>query len=231
MSERTYRKYTYRDANFSICCDEFDAVTAEIVRQRTVLEAYIADHPEFAEALEPLGVTDEMPDVAKRMAEAAKAVGVGPMAAVAGVMAQLAVEAGMSAGASEAIAENGGDIYIAAENSVTVRLHAGQGSVASSLAFLIEAEDTPLAICSSSGKMGRSMSLGDCDLAAVVARDAGIADAAATRAANLVRSKEDIESALNTINAIKGVDGVLIVKDDAVGLQGNLPNLIKGNNL
>lgn len=227
-AKRIYRKYAYRDANFNICCDEFDVVTAEIIKQRNILEEYIMGHSEFAETLEPLAVVPGAPDVAQRMAAAADVVGVGPMAAVAGVMAQMAAEAGLAAGAPEAIIDNGGDIFIFARDPVTVRLYAGRGSLGGNLAFRVEADDTPLAVCSSSGKMGRSMSLGDCDLATVVSKDAGLADAAATLAANLVRVKEDIEHALNFINAISGVDGVLIVKDDAVGLQGRLPELIRG---
>jgi ApbE superfamily uncharacterized protein (UPF0280 family) len=71
------------------------------------------------------------------------------------------------------------------------------------------------------------MSLGDCDLACVVARDAALADAAATKAANSVKTVEDIDRALNKIMAIPGVQGVLLVKNDRVGLMGRLPRLIR----
>ncbi|MFC1463059.1 UPF0280 family protein, partial [Verrucomicrobiota bacterium] len=86
--------------------------------------------------------------------------------------------------------------------------------------------DTPIAICSSSGKMGHSTSLGDCDLATVVAKDTALADAAATHAANLVKSVDDVDSVLEMICAIEGVDGVLMVKDSHVGLAGELPELV-----
>jgi len=72
------------------------------------------------------------------------------------------------------------------------------------------------------------MSLGQCDLATVVAKDAALADAAATMAANLVRTVEQVDSALERIAAIEGIDGLMIVKDDRVGLAGRLPRLVKG---
>jgi ApbE superfamily uncharacterized protein (UPF0280 family) len=75
--------------------------------------------------------------------------------------------------------------------------------------------------------MGHSKSLGKCHLATVVARDAAMADAAATQAANLVTTVEDVDSALKRIACIEGVEGVMIIKNDRVGLAGKLPPLVK----
>jgi ApbE superfamily uncharacterized protein (UPF0280 family) len=71
------------------------------------------------------------------------------------------------------------------------------------------------------------MSLGECDLAVVVAKDAALADAAATQAANLVKTVEEVEPVLERIAAIEGVDGAMIVKNNHVGLAGRLPQLVK----
>ncbi|HCO92767.1 MAG TPA: UPF0280 family protein [Phycisphaerales bacterium] len=225
--KRTYRTFTYREAVFRICCDKYDAVTAEIVRQRGILEDYIALHPEFRDSLEPLEPRADAPDVARSMARAARLVGVGPMAAVAGAMAQYACEAGLEAGAREAIVDNGGDIYLRAAGPVIIGLNAGTADLADRLAFSLQADDSPISICSSSGEMGHSMSLGKCDLATVVARDAALADVAATQAANLVSTVDDIDPSLENISAIEGVDGVMIIKGVRVGLAGKLPPLVK----
>jgi ApbE superfamily uncharacterized protein (UPF0280 family) len=225
--ERHYQSFTHREAVFRICCSKSDAVMAEILRQRDILEGYIEQHPLFRHALEPIALRPDAPEVAQRMAHAADLVGVGPMAAVAGVMAQLAAQAGLDAGAPEAIVENGGDIYLRTLESVTVGLYPGTAELTEKLAFSLEAADTPLAICSSSGRMGPSMSRGACDLAAVTADDAALADAAATQAANLVRTVKDVNPALERIAAIAGVKGVMIVKQDQVGLAGQLPRLVK----
>ena len=226
-SVRAYREFVHKDASFRICCTQFDAVAGEIVRQRRILEQYLERHPEFLRALTPLQPQSGAPEVARRMAAAAAPVGVGPMAAVAGVMAQLACEAGIAAGAREAIVENGGDIFIIATRRVIIRLHAGTAGIRNRLGLVIAPSDTPLAVCSSSGTMGHSLSFGRCDLATVIARDGGLADAAATEAANRVQSVEDIDRTLREVLKIEGVLGVILVKDDHVGMAGHLPPLIK----
>ncbi len=225
--KRTYRTFTHKEAVLRICCEKFDAVTAEIVRQRQILEDYIKRHADFRRSLEPLELLPGAPEVAERMACAASLVGVGPMAAVAGAMAQCAAEAGLRAGAPEAIVENGGDIYLKAAKPVIIALVTGTIELAERLAFALKPEETPISICSSSGKMGHSLSLGKCDLATVVAADGALADAAATAAANLVITVEDVDPALERIAAIEGVSGVLIVKDDRIGLAGKLPKLVR----
>jgi ApbE superfamily uncharacterized protein (UPF0280 family) len=225
--KRTYRTFIHREAVFRICCSRFDAVTADIVQQRRILEDYIDDHPDFRRSFEPIELLADTPEIAQRMARAARLVGVGPMAAVAGAMAQCAAEAGLKAGAQEAIVENGGDIYLRTSEPVTIGLGTGTTELADRLAFSLQAHDTPISICSSSGQMGHSTSLGECDLATVVARDAALADAAATQAANLVRTVEDVDQALERIAAIEGIEGVMIIKNDRVGLAGRLPPLVK----
>ena len=226
-AKRTYRTFTHKDAAYRICCEAFDAVTAEIVRQRSILDDYIVRYPDFGRSFEPLELHDDAPVIVQCMIRAARLVGVGPMAAVAGAMAQSAAEAGLKAGAREVIVDNGGDIYLCATGPIVIGLDSGGAELADRLAFSLKAEDTPLAICSSSGRMGHSTSLGQCDLATVVSKDAALADAAATQAANLVKTVEDADAALEQIAGIEGIDGVMIVKDERVGLAGKLPPLVK----
>lgn len=225
--KRTYRTFIYKEAVFRIYCEQFDAVTAEIVRQRAILEDYIKSHNDFQHSLEPVGLLADAPEAAQRMARAARLVGVGPMAAVAGAMAQFAAEAGLAVGATEVIVENGGDIYLRVTEPVIIGLHTGVAQIEDQLAFSLTAEGTPISICSSSGTMGHSMSKGECDLATVVAKDAALADAAATLAANLVRKVDDVDQALEHIAGIEGIDGVMIAKSDRIGLAGKLPPLVK----
>lgn len=225
--KRVYRTFIHKEAVLRICCERFEAVTREIVRQRAILEEYIRRHPVFQHTLKPVSLQADAPEVARRMADAADKVGVGPMAAVAGAMAQLAVEAALRAGAEEVIVDNGGDIYLQTVEPVIIGLYPGESGQIGRLAFSLQPCDTPLSICSSSGKMGHSLSLGQCDLATVVSKDASLADAAATLAANLVKKVCDVEPALNQMVSIEGVSGVMIVKNGHVGLAGTLPSLIK----
>ena len=224
-----YQTFSWKDSNFRIYSPAFKDITREIVRQRALLEQYIGSHPEFRTSMIPVGTTSNAPEIALRMLRAASRVGVGPMAAVAGTIAQLAAEAGLRSGTPTAIVENGGDIFLAATQEVRVGLYAGADhSLSGRLAFAVSPKDMPVAICSSSSKMGHSDSLGDCDLATVVAEDAALADAAATLACNLVRSPKDVDRVLKRVLAIPGIAGVLLIKDARVGLVGNLPELVTG---
>jgi len=223
---RTYRRFAHTGANFRICSNRFDAAAAEIVRQREALERYLRRHPAFGESFEPLDALPDAPEIARRMARGAAPAGVGPMAAVAGTMAQLAAEAAIADGAAEAIVENGGDLFLFCQRPVVVGLYAGETPLSDRLALRIGPERMPLAVCSSSSRMGHSMSLGDCDLATVAAGDAALADAAATAAANRVRTDDDIDATLEHIAGIEGVAGVLLVRRERIGLAGDLGELV-----
>lgn len=224
---RTYHTFRYKDSNFRLSSDLVTVVCAEIVRQRELLEAYIVRQPEFRSSLIPLGLLPGAPEIAEAMARAAELVGVGPLAAVAGAIAERGARAALAAGAKEAIVENGGDIYAMSAEPLIVGLHGGPDSPVNGLAFRLDAADLPRAVCSSSSRMGHSLSLGSCELATVVARDAALADAAATQACNLVCDAGDLDRALETIAAIPGVDGVLIANGGRVGLLGELPELVR----
>ena len=219
---RIYRTFTYREAVLRICCDRFDLVTAEIRRQRGLLEDYIRRQPEFKHSFAPIELLSDAPEIARQMARAARLVGAGPMAAVAGAMAQYAAQAALRAGATEAIVDNGGDVYLRTVEPVVVALGTGTTGLADRLAFSIEPHETPVSICSSSGKMGHSTSLGQCDLATVVSKDAALADAAATQAANLVRTVDDVDADLERVARIEGIAGVVIVKNDRCA-RGHIP--------
>jgi len=223
------RRFAYKGANFSIRSDGYDVIVSEIIRQRRILSEYIKRLPSFLSSLVPVHPLEDAPEIAVRMHAAADMTGVGPMAAVAGTTAQMAAEAALAAGAREAVVENGGDIYLASSRQIIIGLYAGNNPLSGKLGFAVSSDDMPLAICSSSSRMGHSLSLGDCDLACVVSADAALADAAATLAANLVTRPADIDSALECVSGIKGIKGVLIVKDDRVGMVGTLPELVRHN--
>ncbi|MBT3293870.1 MAG: UPF0280 family protein [Verrucomicrobia bacterium] len=224
---RVYREFVHREARFRICCAQFEAVTAAIIALRETLGDYLARHPHIQPAFVPVEMPPDAPPIAQRLHAAATATGVGPMAAVAGAVAQAAAEAGIAAGADEAIVENGGDIYLQLSAPATIGLYAGDADIGAALAFVVEVDQTPLAICSSSGAMGHSTSLGQCDLATVVASDAALADAAATDAANRVAATSDIDAALARLARIDGLQGALIAQGDRVGTIGTLPRLVR----
>jgi ApbE superfamily uncharacterized protein (UPF0280 family) len=221
--------FRHLEAKFRIRTTNFHACNETIVAQRALLDEYIAKHPDFKTAMAPVHLDRTAPDVVVRMQIAAAAVGVGPMAAVAGLFAELAAHAAVDSGAEEAIVENGGDIFIISPEEVTLGIFAGESPLSGKLALRIPPTMNPIAICSSSSTMGHSTSMGDCDLATVFADDGALADAAATQAANLVSKQEDIQPTLEKIGAIAGVRGLLIIKGDQIGIEGDLPQLIRCN--
>jgi hypothetical protein len=224
---RSFRAFSFKDTNLRVGGDRFDATVEAIVQGRKALERYILAHSEFRSSFSPVVLRTEAPEEAHQMARAAKLTGLGPMASVAGTLAQRGVEAALAAGATEAIVENGGDMFMVLSREIVVGVWAGSSALAGRLAFRITPEQTPLALCSSSGRMGHSTSLGDCDLATVVSRDGALADSAATLVCNLVTGEDDLQSALETVGRIAGVEGILVVQGAHVGMIGNLPTLVR----
>jgi uncharacterized protein len=232
-SKRIWKKFSYLGANFKISSSGYETICNEIIKQRTILSSYIKTHSTFMDSLIPLrgGIENDAPDIVKRMHRASLLTGIGPMAAVAGINAQIAAEKGIASGSDESIVENGGDIYIFAKYEVILSLHAGSTVFADKLALRIKPEMTPLSVCSSSSVMGHSKSFGKCDLATVVSVDGALADAAATLACNLVKEEKDINKALEEITSINGILGALIIKNDKIGIAGYFPEIIKNTDI
>lgn len=224
---REYLTFLWKEANLRICSPQSALIVEEVKRLRALLEAYIERQPEFGSSLVPIRLLPDAPGICLRMAEAATLCGVGPMAAVAGAVAEACVQSALAAGAPEAIVENGGDIFIASPLPVCVGLYAGSHPLSGRLALEIEPARLPLSVCSSSSRFGHSLSFGDCDLATIVARDGALADAAATLAGNSVRTTADIPPTLERIMTIPGIEAVLLVKDDRVGVAGDVPPLVR----
>jgi uncharacterized protein len=224
---RDYKTFTYKDSKFRISSTCVGTIEKTIVAVRTEIEDYILVHPEFLSSLVPIALRDDAPHIACEMARAASLAGVGPMAAVAGAIAEAAAREALSAGAREAIVENGGDIFLVSDEEAVVGIFAGSGSLKASLALIVEPAYMPVSICSSSSFMGHSLSFGKCDLATVVAGSGALADAVATFACNSVKEVSDIEPTLDRVMSIDGVRGVILVKADKIGLAGDLPRIVR----
>ncbi len=224
---RVFRSFSWKETNLRVACTAFELVTRTVVEERRELERYLARHPEFLTALVPVELLPDAPELVRRMAAASRLTGVGPMAAVAGALAQRGVEAAMAAGCHEAIVENGGDLFLHSDREITIGLYAGDKVIRGKLAFRIDPADLPMALCSSSSKMGHSLSFGQCDLATVAAKDGALADAAVTLVCNKIQHERDLSSVLDQVGAIPGIDGILAMKNGKIGLWGHLPQLVR----
>jgi ApbE superfamily uncharacterized protein (UPF0280 family) len=194
---------------------------AAINEVRGPLERYIREHPIFLHSLEPLSVDRHAPEVVRRMQQAARLAKVGPMAAVAGAVAQMVGEKLLHSTA-EIIVENGGDIYLKVDRKMVVAIYAGESVFSGKLAIEVAPDRTPLGICTSSGKIGPSLSLGVADAAVVVAPSAALADAAATAVGNAVKSGDDVDAALEVGRRIKGVSGIVVIAGSNLGVWGDI---------
>jgi ApbE superfamily uncharacterized protein (UPF0280 family) len=166
-------------------------------------------------------VAADAPVLVRRMAQAADKAGVGPMAAVAGTIAEAVGKAVLPL-SPELIIENGGDVFLASSRPRLVGLYAGQSPFSGKIALRIDPALTPLGVCTSSGTVGHSLSFGAADAVVVLSPDAALADAVATAAGNLVKSKDLIPQALEFAARIEGVIGVLIVLGDELGAWGQV---------
>jgi ApbE superfamily uncharacterized protein (UPF0280 family) len=200
-----------------------------ILYHRNQLECYIQKRPEFLSSLVPLEADPLAPELAKKMIEAAGPAGVGPMAAVAGAIAEYVGKGLLAKGCREVIVENGGDIFLARRKECVVSIFAGQSPLNQKVGLRIEKGSQPMGICTSSGKIGHSLSLGKADSVTVLAKSTLLADAAATRLGNEVPAAADekaISRALEIAQNITGLLGVVIICDQQMGAWGEI-NLVK----
>jgi len=192
-----------------------------VVKYRDTLESYIERHPTFLTSLEPLPVDDNAPHIVKEMLLAAARAGVGPMASVAGAIAEF-VGNELLALSPEIIVENGGDIYLKSQTKRIIGIYAGESPLTGKIGLEIEGEDTPLGICTSSGTVGHSLSYGRADAVVVVSKSATLADAAATATGNLIRQPDDIPTGIKFAQGIDGLSGVIIIQGKDMGLWGKV---------
>ncbi|MFC1992820.1 UPF0280 family protein [Chloroflexota bacterium] len=190
-------------------------------KYRETLERYIEQHPSFLTSLTPLPVAENAPLIVKSMSAAAERVGVGPMASVAGAIAEF-VGNELLAFSPEIIVENGGDIYLKSPKKRRIGIYAGQSPLTGKIGLEIDGGDAPLGICTSSGTVGHSLSYGKADAVIVLSASTLLADAAATAIGNLIVQPGDITSGIEFAERVEGLKGVIIIKDDKIGLWGEV---------
>jgi uncharacterized protein len=222
--------FTLKETHCIIISDKQAAVTAakeSIKRNRQELEIYIRANPKFLFTLTPIPPPGK-PQVAKMMAEAAEKAGVGPMAAVAGAIADLAVNDMKNAGCEVAVVEDGGEISAQSNISVDVAVAAGEEPLSKRFGFRLT--EFPIGVATSSGRFSHALSFGDAEAATVFCKNATLADAAATAVGNVVKGGDVqavIKAGISRGLDIDGVEGVMIIYKGQVGTAGMIPEIIK----
>ncbi len=232
--ERTYRNRVSQNnlIPFHVCVRETDLfilsdndlselALQSIYTHRGFIESYIKVHPDFLTSLVPVDEDHLAPNIARDMMKASRDAGVGPMASVAGAIAEY-VGNDLLMSSRNVIVENGGDIFLHTERDVKVGIFAGDSPLNYNVNLMLKKEKMPFGICTSSGTVGHSLSFGNADAVCVISKSSIMADAAATAIGNLVKSKKDIKMALERGIEIKGVSGILIIVGDNFGAIGEI---------
>lgn len=237
-SERDYRKLMQRsglvafevrhketDLHIQADTDMSHQVSAWVVELRVQIEDYIRRNPVFLSSYTPLPMNDLAPPVVKAMLNAAIRANVGPMAAVAGAIAEEIGQRCLLAGSQEVIVENGGDNFVFVQDELKMAIFAGDSPFSMRIGIKIPAAKA-MGVCTSSGTIGHSKSFGKADAVTIVAQSAALADAVATAIGNLIKHERDIPMAVEELKRIDGVYGGVIIKGKHMGVGGEL-ELIK----
>jgi hypothetical protein len=192
-----------------------------VIRHRYQLEQYIFRHPEFLRSLVPLAADEFAPPIVRDMIRAAQYAGVGPMAAIAGAMAEF-VGKDLLGESTEIMVENGGDIFIHASKESKVGIFAGSSPLSFRVGLRVPAADHGWGVCTSSGTVGPSLSFGGADAVCVLSPSASLADAAATAVGNRVGSSANLSKGLEEAKTIEGLTGVVIIMGDKLGAWGEV---------
>lgn len=237
-----YDKRFYRDwvdtglVNFNVTVGQSDIlfsadkdlrIQAEkaIIKYRSQIEKYININPEFLTSLEPISVNphefEAMPEIIKRMVRSSARVNVGPMASIAGAIADF-VGRELMEFTEDILVENGGDIFLKSSNDRIIGIFAGESPLSGRLSFRVKSEDTPIGISTSSGTVGHSLSFGKADAVLIISKDTILSDAAATAVCNMVKSESAVEKALNYAKSIEGVKASVIIYGNKVGSIGDI---------
>ena len=214
-----------KETDLFICTNKNLKREAEksVKKHRKAIENYIKEHKKFLVSLNPIMDDGKnCPEIVKEMIEKSAEVGVGPMATVAGAIAEY-VGKDLLKHSSEVIVENGGDIFLKSQKKRVVGLFSGKDSVFSQkIGLEINPTDTPLGICTSSGIIGHSLSFGESDAVVVVSSSTPLADAAATKIGNCITDEKNIKKGIELAKKIRGLRGLVIVKNDKIGLWGDI---------
>lgn len=196
-----------------------------VVEARAIIEEKISMDSFFALTYDSYKPENRDHPLIRSMCEASVLAGVGPMASVAGAVADYTICHLVENGCCYAVLDNGGDIAMISDRDVVVRVFSGNDSV-DGIGMAVGPFDGVLSICSSSGKIGHSVSFGDADVCTVVSSDPVLADACATAMGNRISDGDDLSEALERTCEVKGVRGCFASINGLVASCGDIPEFV-----
>jgi ApbE superfamily uncharacterized protein (UPF0280 family) len=206
------------------CCTKMDLsgyIRERVFSYRHQLDEYIHMKPIFKESLIPVESDPLAPAIAREMIAVSSALNVGPMATVAGAMADF-VGRDIVDLSDVFIIENGGDICLRTDVERTIQIYAEDSPFSEKIGIKLKPKDSPYGVCTSSATVGPSLSLGNADAVCIIADSALFADGLATCLGNIVKKKDDISIAIEKGQQFPGVIGILIILGEHLGIWGDL---------
>lgn len=224
--------YEVGQTALTIICDEsyLSIVKSAVCDARFVIESKISEDIFFGITFDPYPPQPNDHELIRSMCQASVKADVGPMAGVAGAVAQYAVKKAVEAGCKHIIVENGGDIAMFVSEKVEIGVFSADERFGD-LALSVPPSDTVKGVCSSSGIVGPSVSFGKSGICTVFSDDVILADCCATALGNMIKSgtPEEMSEACEKTFSVDGVDGCVCVCNGLLSMCGDVPELVKGS--
>jgi len=196
-------------------------VEEEVKKQRGIIKNYIRLHPEFYTSLSPI-VCESSEGIIRLMCNSAMMTDTGPMASVAGALAEITGTKIMPF-TKQVFIENGGDIFARMNRNFNVGIYAGKSPLSFKLGLKLAGGDLPTGIATSSGTVGHSFSYGKADAVTVISGSAALSDGAATYFGNLVTGNSIEKNKIETeIIKFPFIEGILIIKGTEIFAWGHI---------
>ncbi|AWB09643.1 hypothetical protein TDSAC_0259 [Thermodesulfobium acidiphilum] len=181
----------------------------------------------FKNSLIPLQNILGEPYIVSIMKNYSKIMNVGPMACVAGAIAQILGEKLFKG--EDLIIENGGDIFIYKKGLINIKVYTNDEVFKDKIVISVEGGEDfkPLGVATSSATIGPSLSFGKTCATVVVSNNCALSDAAATRIANDIKTSQDLKRVLDKYKKMIydcniPILGVVCVIDSSMALFGKI---------
>lgn len=195
-------------------------IQEEVIRQREILKNFIKENPEFLFSFSPI-IVESKHEIIKLMSKSSVYTKTGPMASVAGAIAEIIGRKFLNL-SEELIIENGGDIFLKANRDIIVGIYAGNSPYSMKIGIKLKKRETPYGVATSSGTVGHSISFGDADAVTIVSFSSAFSDGSATYFGNLIKGKIDKELILKELRNFPFIEGVVIIRKKEIFLWGNI---------
>lgn len=200
--------------------DVSEEAEKELKRQRAILKQYIKDFPEFYYSFKPFACEKTAPEIIKLMCDASFLCNVGPMATVAGAIAEM-IGKHLLKFSSQVIIENGGDIFIMTKKERILSIYAGKSQFSMKIGIKVKPRPEPYGIGTSSSTVGHSTSFGSADSVTVICPTSTLADGLATHMCNCT-SKPGFSGIEENIKSFPFLEGLVAIKDEQLFVWGDL---------